>query len=89
MASTIDAICWREQFHAEGNRFGMMRQYHEEQASFTLGIEHEEHRALADKWKLAQSLCYRHAGEVSHLAGIPEYGDAWNRRLQPHDLQRS
>lgn len=77
----------RERFHAEGNRFGMMYHYHEEQAAFTFGEEHVEHLILAAKWKLAQSLCYQHAGIVSHLGGIPEYGEAWDKRLQPSDIE--
>ena len=88
IVSWDDAIQIRERLHAEGNRFGMMMRHHEEEAQVTLGNRRREHKALAEKWKLAQHLCYAHASEVSSRAGIPEYGEAWNHRLQPQDLER-
>ena len=80
------AIVLREYFHAEGNRFGMMKRCHEEQASFALGAEHAIHLLTAARWKTAQSICYQHASEISMRAGIPEYGEAWEQHLQPHEV---
>jgi hypothetical protein len=92
MSDSIDsqaAMAIRDRFHAEGNRFGMMARHHREEAAFKLGDEAKQHFALADKWALAQHLSFSAAGTISGAAGIPEYGRAWNERLQPHELEDS
>jgi len=77
----------RDELHAEGNRFGMMRMNAEEQLTFALGRKGDALRAEAEKWKLAQFLAFEAAGRISHAFGIPEYGDAWHKRLHPQDLR--
>jgi phosphopantetheinyl transferase (holo-ACP synthase) len=81
------AIAIRERFHAEGNRFAMKVAYHEEQAAFTLASDERcNHIALAAKWALARDCYWTAANTVSDRAGIPEYGEAWDKRLQPHEV---
>lgn len=63
--------------------------YHKDEATFLLGAEAAQHLALADKWKLAQHLEYAAAGMIVGAFGIPEYGRAWNERLQPDDLKKA
>jgi hypothetical protein len=80
------AIEIREMFHAEGNRFAVMVAYEEEQASFSLAKDRRSHIAMASAWAIARDCYWTAASVVSTRAGVPEYGEAWEKRLQPHEV---
>ena len=65
----------------------MMVAAENEKALFALAEkDRRNHIAMAEKWSLARDCYWTAANTVSTRAGIPEYGDAWDKQMQPHEV---